>query len=253
MSDHDLWQGGVLYLHLLAMARPRVGCRLSTLGGGDLSLGLGRTRGDNVDSRSPMRPRLITCIVTLAAGVGALIPAPGAADVGVETASPSAGRPGDEVTLTLVCGFCLPPCEGAPGHRRPSPCMLGTKASPPAAFPILLLPDGKLPQNPRAAAGRDLLAPRREAPRQAPFTYIGEAVLRPDTTGPAEAAAPRYVLEFEIPSLPSGTYTYVLYCEVCMRGKAGSLIPEMNTKQLLVRAQEPAALGALLRLMSVLL
>lgn len=148
---------------------------------------------------------------------------PARAAVGVEKVSRAAGAPGDPVDLTLGCGFCFPPCKGAPGHRN-VPCMLGTKAQPPEYFPISLVPIEKAPEPHRCGPNALCSPDPRGAPRRAPFTYLGQA------TGPGEKSrsggryVPRYRLHFEIPELRPGVYTFVIFCDVCAAGKRGSLI-----------------------------
>lgn len=158
------------------------------------------------------------------------------ADVGVERVSRSAGRVGDPVDLTIGCGFCFPPCHGAPGQRN-VPCMLGTKAPPPEEFPVSLVPIGKAPAlrrcGPRALCPLQVLA----ASGRPPFTFLGEA------TPPAAAEirsgrdVPRYLLHFEIPDLRPGLYTFVIFCDTCTPGRRGSLIvsPDSPAWQLRVR------------------
>lgn len=151
------------------------------------------------------------------------------AAVGVEKVSRHGGEPGTEVTLTLGCGFCYPPCKGPKGHRHPEgfdhgPCMLGTKAEPPASFGISLVPRSKAPTphqcGPRAVCSPDTAAP----PRKDPYTLLGLAVPPPGGNNPEHGDPPRYLLHFTIPSLPSGDYAYVIWCDACLKGKRGSLL-----------------------------
>jgi hypothetical protein len=69
-----------------------------------------------------------------------------------------------------------------------------------------------------------LCAPRvRAIPKRAPFTYLGEAVLR-RVDGEVDEPYPLYALDFTIPTLRAGTYTYVIYCDVCVDGMGGTLL-----------------------------
>jgi hypothetical protein len=158
----------------------------------------------------------------LAASVAALailLVAPAQGAVGVEKVSRLGAKPGGEVTLTVGCGFCFPPCKGAPGHRN-GPCMLGTKREPPTAFPISLVRLADAPE-PHPCGPNAVCSPEAKAPPgRAPYTYLGEAV----AIGREPGGAPRYELEFEVPQLHAGSYAYVIYCDVCNRGEGGSLI-----------------------------
>jgi hypothetical protein len=171
-----------------------------------------------------LRHSLSTLLTLVLLGFACSLAAPPAqADVGVERVSRSAGQVGDSVDLTIGCGFCFPPCHGAPGQRN-APCMLDTKAPPPEAFPVSLVPTGKAPAphrcGPRALCSPQVLGP----PGHPPFTFLGEA------TPPAAAEirsghhVPRYLLHFEIPSLRPGLYAFVIFCDACTPGKRGSLI-----------------------------
>lgn len=165
----------------------------------------------------------------IAISLFALLAASAEADVGVEKASRKAGEPGDTVTVTLGCGFCYPPCKGPRGERQPTPCMLGTKGRrPPASFGISLVPIGKMPA-PYRCGPKAFCAPEASAPpRRAPFRYLGQAAALNDITQETgRVPVPRYVLDFTIPNLRPGTYTYVIYCDVCVnspKGDRGSLI-----------------------------
>lgn len=168
----------------------------------------------------------------LLASVAVLTTAPGWADVGVEKVSPSAGAAGDAVNLMLGCGSCYPPCQRAAGHRSGS-CMPGTKASPPASLPISLVPIEKAPKPHRC--GPDAICPPQasEPPRQSPFTFLGRATPPRDGDSPQhpdDNHVPRYLLHFRIPDLQPGIYTFVIYCDVCLRGKGGSLITDPTAR-----------------------
>lgn len=193
----------------------------------------------------PMSFRLQRLAATLFAAVllllfaALLATAPAQADVGVEKVSRTAGLPGDEVDLTLACGFCFPPCEGAPGHRN-GPCMLGTKGPPPASFPVSLVPVEKAPKLHRC--GPNALCPPQpsRAPSRPPYTFLGEATPPTEDDG---SNIPRYVLHLGIPALRPGVYTYVIFCDVCARGKAGSLIADPAARQWRLRVRRSGPLA----------
>ncbi len=169
--------------------------------------------------------------VGLFAAVAALGAEPAGAAVGVEKVSRLAGAPGDPVDLTLACGFCFPPCHGAPGHRN-VPCMLDTKAQPPKEFQISLVPIEKAPKVHRCGPNAVCPPQPRGAPRSAPYTYLGRAT-PPAEDGSSAAGdnVPRYLLHFEVPSLRPGVYTYVIFCDVCVRGERGSLIADPRARK----------------------
>lgn len=130
------------------------------------------------------------------------------ADLGVERVSRPGGKPGDGVRLTLGCGAC----SAAKGQAA-------------ASFPISLVPADRVPK-PHRCGPRTLCPPRvRAVPTRAPFTYLGEA-LPPRGDGDADNPYPLYVLDFAVPRLPVGTYTYVIYCDLCLDGKGGALIAD---------------------------
>jgi len=134
-----------------------------------------------------------------------LLTAPAAmADLGVEKVNRTSGKPGESVKLTLGCGAC----SSARGQDA-------------ASFPVSLVAAAKVPE-PYRCGPNALCPPRvRAIPKQAPFTYLGEALPRGDG---ADKSYPLYVLDFAIPNLPAGTYTYVIYCDPCLKGKEASLI-----------------------------
>ena len=154
-----------------------------------------------------MNPRSLLLVALVAAFVHLTAPA-AMADLGVEKASRSGGKPGESVELTLGCGAC-----SAAG------------AQPIASFPISLVPVGEVPR-PHRCGPKALCPPRvRAVPQRPPFTYLGEARLR---RGKEDRAILRYVLDFTIPRLPAGSYTYVIYCDSCVDGRAAALITEPN-------------------------
>jgi hypothetical protein len=157
------------------------------------------------------------------------------AAVGIEKVSRHGGEPGAEVKLTLACGFCFPPCEGPKGHRHPEgfdhgPCMLDTKKRPPASFGVSLVPRSKAPK-PHRCGPNALCSPAAPAPpRRAPFSFLGDAVPPPGGNNPEHGEVPRYILHFEIPALPPGSYAYVIWCDACLKGKRGSLIASPQSR-----------------------
>lgn len=131
------------------------------------------------------------------------------ADIGVEKVSRLNGAPGKEVRLTVACGACT--------HPKRTP----------ASFPVSLVPVSEVPK-PYRCGPRALCSPHVKAvPRRAPFTYLGKAQL--STEDPPHAGR-SYVLEFAIPELPAGRYTYVIYCDACFDGKGGTLIANPGLK-----------------------
>jgi hypothetical protein len=165
--------------------------------------------------------------------------------VGVEKTSRSAAAPGDRVTVTLACGFCFPPCKGPKGERHPEgfehgPCMLDTKAEPPASFGVSLVPLAKAPE-PKPCGPCALCSPQAQAPpRRAPFSFLGLATPPPGGNNPEHGDPPRYPLDFEVPELRPGRYAYVVYCDVCLKGKGGSLIASPGTELWQLRVRQPA-------------
>lgn len=171
----------------------------------------------------------------------ALVPAaPAEAAVGVEKVSRPAGAPGDAVKLTLGCGFCYPPCKGPEG-RPDGPCMPGNEA-PPESFPVSLVPIEKAPE-PYPCGPNALCSPHtRGAPRKPPFTYLGRATPPSDDEVQTDRPnVPRYLLDFAIPDLRPGVYTYVVFCDVCLPGKAGSLIANPRARPWRLRVRLPAS------------
>ncbi|MGV1049870.1 MAG: hypothetical protein ACOYD4_15255 [Solirubrobacterales bacterium] len=176
--------------------------------------------------------RSVVALGAALAALAVLLVAPALGAVGVEKVSRHAAKPGARVTVTLGCGFCFPPCKGAPGHRN-GPCMLGTKEDPPASFPISLVPLEQAPL-PRSCGPNSVCPPEAKAPpARAPYALLGEALAE----GRKPGGAPRYGLDFEVPDLRPGLYAYVVYCDVCNRGAGGSLIavPQSRLWRLRVR------------------
>jgi len=156
--------------------------------------------------------------------LSAFLTAPSAtADVGVERVSRFAGSPGDTVELTIGCGFCFPPCEGPQGDRS-GVCMPGVEPPPPS-FPVSLVPIEQVPR-PHRCGPRRICTPQASGPpRRAPFTLLGWAKpVQAQTSGQRHLGGgfghgaiepPRYMLDFHIPDLRPGVYSYVIYCGVC--------------------------------------
>jgi hypothetical protein len=195
-------------------------------------------------------------VALLAAGTAlavfsALAAAGASAAVGVQGVSRHGGEPGTEVTLTLGCGFCYPPCKGPKGDRHPEgfdrgPCMLGTKAEPPASFGVSLVPRSEAPE-PHPCGPRAVCSPETPAPpRRDPYTLLGLAVPPPGGNNPEHGDLPRYLLRFTIPELREGAYAYVIWCDACLGGKRGSLLsdPASRLWRLAVRRPGDAAAGS---------
>ncbi|MBS1879674.1 MAG: hypothetical protein JST31_09190 [Actinobacteria bacterium] len=169
------------------------------------------------------------------------------ADVGIERVSRHAGPAGEEVQLTLACGFCFPPCAGPKGERHPEgfekgPCIPGTERRPPASFGVSLVSKRRAE---RLAAcqldGRSCPTPPRP-PRGHGYRFLGAAVPPPGGNDPEHGDLPRYLLSFRIPPLAAGSYGYVIWCGACLRGRAGSLItyPASPLWQLRIRPAPPS-------------
>ena len=174
------------------------------------------------------------------------------ADVGVERVSRRGGERGDQVKLTLGCGFCFPPCKGPKGERHPEgfdhgTCMLGTKAKPPRSFAVSLVPASKAPGAHRCGSNAACLPGTTAPPRRPPYTFLGYAVPPPGGNNPEHGAPPRYVLRFAIPDRHPGRYAYVIWCDACMQGRRGSLIasPAQRLWRLRVRGPGRAQTGSL--------
>lgn len=176
-------------------------------------------------------------------GLGALLVALAAlagaarADVGVMSASQRTAAPGEEMRVTLGCGFCFPPCVGPKGEKHPEGfahggCMLGTHgAPPPRSFGVSLV---VLEDRPRPhRCGPDALCPpvRARPPRNGPYTYLGLATPPPGGNDPSHGAIPRYSLDFEVPRLAPGTYLYVIWCDACAEGRDGGLVVDPHSRR----------------------
>lgn len=144
---------------------------------------------------------------------------PARADVGVESVSRSAGAPGEQITLMIGCGACYPPCPRDP--RRLSGVCAPGPGVPPAAFPVSLVPVEQAPR-PYRCGPNVLCTPRAPAPpRRTPFAFLGKATPLADDGG-----LPSYRLRFDVPDLRPGAYAFVIFCDACVRGEAGSLIAQ---------------------------
>jgi hypothetical protein len=167
----------------------------------------------------------------------ALLLAPAAAaDVGFESASRSSAAPGEQVKVTVGCGFCFPPCVGRPGHRHPPGtmkgiCMLDGRSRPPTGFGIWLT---------RSTHPLHRRGPSRP-PRLPSFTYLGRAERASPRNGPGQHEIPRYVLRFRVPALPPAPYEYVLYCASCVAGPRGTVIESGPAPSIRLRIGPPSS------------
>jgi hypothetical protein len=193
-------------------------------------------------------PAPLIALLALVTTLLAFIAAPARADVGVANASSHHGAPGATINLTLGCGFCFPPCVGPKGERHPKgfdhgPCMQGIKDDPPASFGVSLVRSKEAPQWRTCGDGPVCTPTPLGPPDKAPFTFLGRAVPPPGGNDPAGGDPPRYLLRFTVPDLTPGTYTYEIWCGVCVEGKRGALIgaPSSRLWRLVVRL--PAAHG----------
>jgi len=162
-------------------------------------------------------------------------------DIGFESASRSSAAPGEQVRVTIGCGFCFPPCVGRPGHRHPPAsldgvCMLGGRPGPPRWFGIWLTPSAHpLARNPLGSS---------RPPHLPSFTYLGRAERAPDPNGPGSHEIPRYVLRFRVPALAPGSYKYVLYCGGCVDGPRGTLIESGPAPPVRLRVVPPGSVSS---------
>jgi hypothetical protein len=175
---------------------------------------------------------ILTCLAAVA--LAALAAGSARADVGVMSVSRGGGGAGDEITVTLGCGFCFPPCMGPKGKRHPAgfergPCMLGTDgAEPPRSFGISLVPLDKAPRPHPCGPGGLCMPAVSAAPRRAPYRYLGQAVPPARGNNPEGGDVPKYSLDFKVSHLAPGLYTYVIYCDVCLKGRAGTLVADQE-------------------------
>jgi hypothetical protein len=172
---------------------------------------------------------LLIALLALVTTLLALTADPARADVGVEKASSHHGAPGATINLTLACGS---------DH---GPCMQGIKDDPPASFGVSLVRSKEAPQRRTCGDGPACTPTPLGPPHKAPFTFLGRAVPPPGGNDPAGGDPPRYLLRFTVPDLTPGTYTYEIWCGVCVEGKRGALIgvPSARLWRLVVRP--PAA------------
>jgi hypothetical protein len=183
----------------------------------------------NAFARLQRRTGALLAAFAIAAVLGALLASGASAAVGVEKVSRHGGRAGDEVTLTLACGFCFPPCKGPKGDRHPEgfdhgPCMLDTDKEPPRSFGVSLVPMSEAPDPSRCGHRPFCPPPTVGPPRRSPYAFLGFAVPPPGGNNPEHGDPPRYILQFEIPKLRPGAYSYVIWCDACLKGKRGTLI-----------------------------
>lgn len=160
------------------------------------------------------------------------------ADLGFESADPSSAAPGEQVRVTVGCGFCFPPCVGRPGHRHPpgvlnGGCMPGGHPGPPKGFGIWLTPSAHRIDRGDSGASRP--------PHLPSFTYLGRAAPAPGPNGPESLEVPRYVLRFRVPAIAPGSYRYVLYCAGCVAGPLGTLVESVPTPPIRLRVTPPSA------------
>jgi hypothetical protein len=109
--------------------------------------------------------------------------------------------------------------------------MLGTHGKqPPGSFGVSLVPLSKAPV-PHPCGPRAVCSPTRPAPpRHGPFRFLGFAVPPPGGNDPEHGDPPRYLVDFAIPELPAGAYTYVIWCDACAPGREGALISSPPTR-----------------------
>lgn len=146
----------------------------------------------------PTRPRMshvfsrrgVLLVLCLGAAGLLLVSSKAGAAVGVEHVSRSVAAPGAEVELTLGCGFCFPPCVGPKGNKHPAgsehgACMLDTKANPPTAFAISLVPIERAPE--LRPCGPNAVCPPTTAgvPRRSPSPTSALPWARPMKSIPA--------------------------------------------------------------------
>jgi hypothetical protein len=166
---------------------------------------------------------------------------PARGDVGIVKISPSEGVAGDEVQVTVGCGFCFPPCSESP-RATDGTCMPSRHARPPGkySFPIELVPIGHSLAPHRCGADA-LCAPTSVGrPRGWPFIYLGRAMPafgRGDLE--RRGALPRYRLGFRIPAVEPGLYQFVIYSG--REGQRGALIADAPRWRLRVRPPDPAS------------
>lgn len=132
--------------------------------------------------------------------------------------SPSAGVAGDEVQVTVGCGFCFPPCSESPRAANAT-CMPARRAVRPEkySFPILLSP--LKDRRPLIKLGRAMPA-------------FGRGDI--ERTG----ALPRYRLRFAIPAVKPGQYQLEIRSGAWGRG---ILVTDAPRWRLRVREPDPAS------------
>jgi hypothetical protein len=153
---------------------------------------------------------------------------PSAADIGFGHFSRHEAAPGESVSVSIGCGFCIPRCVGKPGQRHPpgrrdGSCILGGPARRPTGFPVWLTPlDHELGPYPGPCERSAKRCPPGSRPPHLPsFTYLGRAGRASSVEG---VEVPRYALRFRLPEVEPGRYKYVLYCGSCYRGPGGVVI-----------------------------
>lgn len=177
----------------------------------DLWLPFGRT---HYMHPLPRRSIVLTLSLFLLLAGGAVWTAGTEADVGIESVSPRAGQPGQDVVLTVGCGACR------------SAVIVNGPAHPPADFPIFLVPLAQAPRaGPCPGGSSGLCTPFSVGPPAGDrFVPLGRAKPTFRERDLARTPMPRYRLRFRIPEVGPGSYALVIYCASCYRGPRGSLI-----------------------------
>jgi hypothetical protein len=164
----------------------------------------------------------MTLFATCLLAAGLCVAAPAHADVGIETTSRAAGTPGDAVTVTVGCGACM--AIGAPRS--------------PGSFPVSLVPLAKAPK-PHPCGPRTLCSPETlRPPSRSPYSFLGQATPLQGSRS-SDGKVSRYRLRFEVPDLRPGVYTYVVFCDMCADGEAGSLIANRYDPEARLRVRPP--------------
>lgn len=152
-----------------------------------------------------MRVRMLRLrvLLVLAALAVVVLPSSAEADIGVVSVRPTVGEPGDIVSLRIHCGGC------PRGENK---------------LPVSLVPAAHAPRPTQCRDNAFCRPAAREAPHQPPFRFLG-----------LTAANSR--LRFAVPDLRPGRYAFVIYCDPCYRGPAGSLIVDTNDPTELLRVR----------------
>lgn len=171
-----------------------------------------------MSSRPVVRCGLVVSLALLAL-VGLIATSTATADIGVVSVSPKVARPGEQVDVKVVCGFC----------RRAD-----------ASFPISLVPVAKVPPPHRCRVNLKgdmvdaLCSPTAgRPPHQRPFDLLGST-----SGGRASNPAgwPRgsiSELRFAVPEIQPGRYAFVIFSARPGRRPGGSLIGDTLPGKLL--------------------